>query len=214
MATAKKLTPKGIRNNNPGNIEHNLAIKWQGATGTDGRFVTFKDPASGLRALARNLLTYQEQHGLNTVAGIINRWAPPKENNTTKYIESVANVMGIRPDEAFEFKGELAILLMRAIIAVENGFQPYTVAQLRAALTAAGVESEPKPLKESRTVQGTTVAIGATAIGFFAEHSDLITGVAGILLPGHMGTITKVAALLGAAYALYARWDDYKNGVK
>jgi hypothetical protein len=72
--------PRSLRNNNPGNIEKS-AVKWQGEVeGSDSRFVTFATPEDGLRAMQQNLLTYQDKHGLNTVEGIIGRWAPAKEN--------------------------------------------------------------------------------------------------------------------------------------
>src|SRR3546814_2962731 len=46
------------------------------------RFCVFKTPEHGFRALVRVLLTYQRKYRLRTVAGMIDRWAPPVENNT------------------------------------------------------------------------------------------------------------------------------------
>ena len=49
-------SPRGIRNNNPGNIV--AGDKWLGRTGTDGRFVKFKSAEYGLRAIGRVINTY------------------------------------------------------------------------------------------------------------------------------------------------------------
>lgn len=83
--------PRGIRNNNPGNIRRSKS-KWQGqsAEGADPDFVTFASPAAGLRALMKTLLTYHRKYGLDTVQSIINRWAPPHENATDHYAQAVA----------------------------------------------------------------------------------------------------------------------------
>ena len=50
--------PRGIRNNNPGNIEHN-GTNWQGMDNPphDGRFIRFVTPQYGIRAMARVLTT-------------------------------------------------------------------------------------------------------------------------------------------------------------
>ena len=84
--------PRGIRNNNPGNIRH--GAKWQGlkenSRDLDPAFCVFKNPIYGIRALAKGLLNYKKLYGLNTVRSIISRYAPPNENQTLAYIQSVA----------------------------------------------------------------------------------------------------------------------------
>ena len=74
--------PRGLRNNNPGNIVLS-DIPWLGKiAGDDERFETFQTPEHGIRALSLNLLNYARKHGLETVQDIIPRWAPASENNT------------------------------------------------------------------------------------------------------------------------------------
>jgi hypothetical protein len=87
---------RGVRNKNPGNIDYNQANQWQGQLGleitsgsTKARFARFDTPENGIRALGKLLLTYYTRHNLMTVKGIINRWAPPKENDTGAYVSSV-----------------------------------------------------------------------------------------------------------------------------
>ena len=84
----------GIDNNNPMNIRISTD-HWQGAVGDDGTFIKFVSPLMGIRAAARVLRTYRDEHGLNTIAGIVNRWAPPFENDTRGYIKSVSHRIGV-----------------------------------------------------------------------------------------------------------------------
>lgn len=125
----KKL-PRGIRNNNPGNIEY-TGVAWEGLDNppSDGRFMRFVDPVYGLRALARVLTNYQRLHGINTVRGLINRWAPSHENNTTAYMQHVADYLGVGVDEPINVIEHLPNLLA-VITQHENGQQPYSVAEI------------------------------------------------------------------------------------
>lgn len=129
--------PRGLRNNNPGNVEAG-ADRWDGQTGSDGRFATFDSPEAGIRALARTLITYQDKHGLNTVEGIIDRWAPPGENNTKAYARAVADAVGFEPTAQLDLKDAKVLqALTRAIIRHENGRQPYAEDVIRAGVDAA-----------------------------------------------------------------------------
>ncbi len=122
-------TPRGIRNNNPGNIDR-TSERWQGMAADqsgDPRFVVFSEPKWGLRALAKVLLSYQRKHGLRTPAAIIGRWAPPSENNTGAYARQVAAALGVGVDDQIDLQdpGTLA-RIVPAIVAHENGQQPYS----------------------------------------------------------------------------------------
>lgn len=92
--------PRGIRNNNALNIEDGPFAKSQpGYAGSDGRFAKFQTPEHGVSAANALLDTYDSKHGLNTVAGIVNRWAPPTDgNNTMAYASDVAGKLGIDPN--------------------------------------------------------------------------------------------------------------------
>lgn len=132
----KAILPRGIRNNNPGNIEFNPAQfdrdPWVGELGPepgDGRFSRFDTMAHGVRAMAKILVGYQERYGLDTVAQIIGRWAPGHENPTDKYAAFVAKRMGLFPDDVspgealprFRDAPEVLVALTRAMIDFENG---------------------------------------------------------------------------------------------
>lgn len=99
---------RGLRNNNPGNIEYGpFAIKY-GATGSDGRFAIFPDMPSGICALCELLIVYSTKpdgHGglIDTVEEAINRWAPNNENHTAAYVALVCTVLDCRKDDRFDF---------------------------------------------------------------------------------------------------------------
>ena len=94
---------RGIRNNNPGNIENNPRNPWQGFTGDDGRYAIFDEAQNGIRALVKVLRSYKRQ-GIDTVAEIITRWAPPSENDTATYIRTVAGRIGVAQNERIDIE--------------------------------------------------------------------------------------------------------------
>ena len=117
-------TPRGIRNNNPGNIRKSAAV-WLGKiAGDDPAFEVFDSPAHGIRAIAKLLLNYERKYGLNTVHGLIDRWAPPVENDTSAYVRFVAGSLAVDPDDVLDVPARLPDLVS-AIITQENGQQPY-----------------------------------------------------------------------------------------
>ncbi len=122
--------PRGIRNNNAGNIRATGNWQeWQGAIGKDeAGFIIFDTAENGLRAMARILRNYRDLYQLNTIEQIINRWAPPIENNTQSYVNHAAQIVGVNPNEPLE-TGEYPAL-MAAITRHENGMQPYGSDQL------------------------------------------------------------------------------------
>ena len=112
---------RGLRNNNPGNIEDGIA--WDGLANYDDdeRFCEFVSPEMGIRAMCKILLTYDKKYGIDTVAEIITRWAPPIENDTENYIKNVCNWTGF--DRDYEFEHNVANLsrLTMAMARMENG---------------------------------------------------------------------------------------------
>lgn len=121
-------SPRGIRNNNPGNIR--WGDDWKGLVPegqrTDKAFCQFIKPEYGVRAMIVILRNYQRRHGLNTIRSIINRWAPTNENNTQAYIDSVAKATGTTPDQKVDTgDSRFMMKLLQAIIRYENGVQPY-----------------------------------------------------------------------------------------
>lgn len=212
------MTSRGIRNNNPGNIRKSKD-KWQGLADvqTDKEFFTFKSSVWGIRAMARILIKYQDDHELNTIRKIIYRWAPPVENNTKAYVNAVAKRTGFDADQELNLH-EFSDLfpLIKAVIQHENGSQPYSDAEVTKGLVLAGVEPEQTSLKKSRTIAASGVAATATAASTMietlnkAEPTFTLLGKIAEFAPIVLGVIV-VAAI---AYVIYARIDDRRKGLR
>lgn len=130
--------PRGIRNNNPGNIK--IGVKpWRGQVGVDERgFVKFDDAENGLRAMGVILGNYHKLRGLSTIRQFFGRYAPAKENDVDSYVDDVAKRCGVGADEPYDLadEGKMARLL-EAIVWHENGQQPYEKGLIRAAAEEA-----------------------------------------------------------------------------
>lgn len=210
--------PRGVRNNNPGNIRRS-GDPWQGLAKdqNDEAFFQFSEPKWGIRALARILITYQDKHGLRTVRAIISRWAPPAENQTSAYVEHVAQRLEIDADEPIDVHGYRVLReLVTAIVEHENGVQPYTDAQIDAGLVLAGVAPPERPITETRTVKGAQVAAAATILGVAADSIEKMQPALPLLQ-----RIVEVApwllaalALAGIGYVVWARIDDRRKGLR
>lgn len=137
MANVKPT--RGERNNNPGNIRH--GDNWFGLSDAqpDPAFCLFDKPEYGIRALAKIMLTYRGK-GIDTVRKIVQRWAPPSENDTDAYIRAVAEDMGVSPDVVLDVRRrDVAYPLVNAIIHHENGRNMYRSSVINTGLDMAGV---------------------------------------------------------------------------
>jgi hypothetical protein len=119
--TAKnKSLPRGLRNNNPGNIEAGAFATKEGATGSDGRFAIFPTLAAGIKA-HKDLLLGKGYigGGRNTIAKIIQKYAPSSENDDSAYIASVSKNAGIGANDTITPDKLNAVV--RAMELHENG---------------------------------------------------------------------------------------------
>ena len=105
---------RGVRNCNPLNIER--GTKWKGLRPeqTDKRFCQFVSMQYGWRAglvILRNYIKGNNaaRKPFDTIEKIINRWAPPKENNTSSYIKAVCEDVGIDMRTRIKWEDRAAI---------------------------------------------------------------------------------------------------------
>ncbi|EAX1173132.1 hypothetical protein ATQ37_14035 [Salmonella enterica] len=154
---------RGVRNNNPGNLVASNQ-GWDGELTSDGKFSRFDTPEHGIRALAKNMRTYQNRHDLNTVSQMISKFAPPEDHNdTATYIKAVSGMMGVDPEQHIDTSDAGTLTkLVNSIITVENGSNPYTSQQISdGVLAAMGAKQLPQVTKaEHRPADA-----GATANG-------------------------------------------------
>ena len=122
------MTPRGIKNNNPLNIEYHNRNNWHGQLPynkiIEPRFCRFSDMMWGYRAAAIMLKKYINEYGCNTVTKIIGRWAPAAEkaNNTNAYVQTVAKMSNVGIDQKISFDDQLVMLgIMSAMTVVECG---------------------------------------------------------------------------------------------
>jgi hypothetical protein len=183
------VLPRGVRNCNPGNLEH--GDPWSGLAEkqTDPRFCTFVSNAWGFRAIAVILCTYQDKHGITNIRGAISRWAPPGENDTEAYIAAVAGATKFGPDDKIDFHDyNMAYTIIRAIAIHENGsFEKYfKKSELDVGCIKAGLENAPRGIAGSVLKTGATVT--AAAAGYAA--SDPV---------GTLGMFSSIRPILDAA---------------
>ena len=71
-----------------------------------GSSTGFQQPSSyeeGIKAMDNNLMVYGTKHGINTLRGVISRYAPPQDKNDTEgYINFVAQKTGLKPDQKID----------------------------------------------------------------------------------------------------------------
>ncbi|GIW56416.1 MAG: hypothetical protein KatS3mg082_2820 [Nitrospiraceae bacterium] len=225
MTTQTPALARGIRNHNPLNIRLNPANRWQGRVpperNTDGAFEQFEDPVWGLRAGAVLIIAHYDRRGADTIRKLVRIWAPENENDTEAYADFVARETRFSADQRLDFHraGHLRRVLV-AMIRMENGQQPYTDAQIDAALVRAGVLPAERPLGQTRTVRGgraaTAGTLGAAAIEAVQETlgpaQDALVGIAPYLDAAKWALL--LATLIGIGVMLWARIDDRRKGLR
>jgi hypothetical protein len=122
--------PRGIRNNNPGNLNYagqSGAIK-EGGKG--GRFAKFGSMESGIRALGRQLKLYQSR-GINTIDELVNIYAPASDNNNTSaYKHALSRATNKSRNSPLNLDDQTYFNLVKGIINHENGKGYVTDAQI------------------------------------------------------------------------------------
>ena len=120
-----KMESRGLKNNNPLNIRR--GEKWKGLAQrqTDPSFCQFEKMEYGWRAAFWLLTrTYYHKYRLYTIRSIVERWAPPNENNTEAYVSHISTLMKYAADVPLGIPGEHPerwMMLGAAMALHENG---------------------------------------------------------------------------------------------
>ncbi|OWT62023.1 hypothetical protein [Candidimonas nitroreducens] len=108
-APGNPTLPAPLRNNNPG------------ALMPGGKLAQYPTMEAGLAALDGNLQSYGKQ-GVDTLSGIIKKWAPPNENNTQAYIQDVSQRLGLSPAQKIDLSSPaVRQAIATGIMLHENG---------------------------------------------------------------------------------------------
>ncbi|MFB9215533.1 structural protein [Vibrio sinaloensis] len=124
--------PRGVRANNPLNIESNVNNNWLGKVtpSVDKRFETFQAPEYGFRAGAKLLRdTYQGRYGLESIRELIHKFAPSHENNSDHYAEFVAKRVGVSPDAPIDLRSDNTLARLIHSMSIMEVGRHYTLEQ-------------------------------------------------------------------------------------
>lgn len=191
MATSylnQSSLPRGIRNNNPGNLKI-APISWQGkipvAQNTDGTFEQFNELRYGIRAMIMDV-TSDVRKGQNTIRKLITEYAPESDSNlTTTYINFVSQKTGIAPDTIISPTTDTMRKIVKAQIQLENGetvanryitdaeiqsaFDVLPAGYMLPGIVTAAVSSAAETLSNNKSISGLTLfsLIGLGTIAYF-----------------------------------------------
>lgn len=117
---------RGYRNNNPCNIRCSRE-KWDGEIqpSKDKEFKQFTTMAYGFRAVFKLLHNYNTKYGCRTMKQMIDRFAPPVENDTSAYVTHVAQKSLIDPNSPINTKNmDIMVSMVTTMALHENGTAP------------------------------------------------------------------------------------------
>jgi hypothetical protein len=116
---------RGYTNFNPGNIRRSDVVYKGERESSDYSFKQFTSMAYGFRALFVLLRTYEVIYHLNTLQSMLNRYAPPTENDTTSYVAFVSGRTRIADISTIDtLNAKQMIPIATAIARMENGSEP------------------------------------------------------------------------------------------
>ncbi|EOC1277671.1 transglycosylase SLT domain-containing protein [Cronobacter turicensis] len=141
-ANAGETSPSGssgtlaTRNNNPLNIRVSNN-NWNGKGADNGTgFEQFDTADHGFRA-GLKLMRNHINNGADTLGALITKWAPPNENDTKQYAQTVSQKTGIPVDAKLNPNDPQQMTTIAKAMAAQEGYQgPVSESQLQRAWTA------------------------------------------------------------------------------
>jgi len=113
-----------------------------------GQSTGFQQPKSydeGIQIMDKNLQAYG-QKGINTLRGVISRWAPPNENDTEALVKAAAQRLGISPDQKIDLNNPVQRQAIgTAIMLQEKGPKQLFAAAPTGTMTDAGGPPRARP---------------------------------------------------------------------
>jgi hypothetical protein len=208
---ADSTKPIGVFLCNPGNMRPGPA--WEGLhspsvyhTTGNGDFAWFSSAVWGFRAMFRDYMTLFDR-GINTIAKLINVWAPAADkNNTAAYIAAVCRATGYAQDDVINLKAwEIAKNVCYAMVTVEQGqFEGFfTQAQMAEGAYRCGITDAPAPIVKK--IGAAVASYGSAGTGLVAAASTQVAAVQsqphGPYVTGALVLISLVLAGIGGYLA-------------
>lgn len=129
----------GQRINNPFNIrQYNQGFV--GETGAEDGFISFEDPMYGVRAADKVLTTYGRDRDIDSIRGLVSRFAPPSENETQSYIDYISGQLGIDADAEIDLSDPAMRSRILAPMAKIESRTEYTPDQITAMIEQANLD--------------------------------------------------------------------------
>lgn len=122
VVSSSPNAPRGIRNNNPGNLNFAGQSGATLETGPGGRFAVFQSMRDGVSALRRQIGLYLGR-GVNTIRSIISKYAPSSDgNDENSYVNFLSKFTGKSADEKISDSDQEGMFkLIKGIINHESG---------------------------------------------------------------------------------------------
>ena len=137
--------PRGLRNNNPGNIRYSSANDWRGKVPysqnsdyncTSGKeekaFEQFSEYKYGVRAMVVLIKNYIIR-GNDSIRSLVSKYAPSTENDTLGYIDFVSEKTGIGVDEKLSTTKRTIKKIVLAMAQKESGSNAISSSQFEQA---------------------------------------------------------------------------------
>lgn len=110
---------------NPGNLRR---------PGQTKGFASFASDEAGLRAMARQLRLYQNRDHLDTIEGIVNKYAPASENDVKSYVGDVAKRTGFGANQRLDLNDNATLAALIAAMTkhenARNNYSPKAVVEI------------------------------------------------------------------------------------
>lgn len=197
-------TPRGLRNNNPLNLE---AAGQDGMTGSDGRFGTYSTMEAGIAANAKQIQMDYNNHGQTTLASLIgdpqHGWSPQKDpsnptGSTANYVAAVSKELGIGANDdigsLIKDPGGMG-KLVTAMARFEGGGKVPTADQVSAGVGGAFGGKLPSAVEQAASPATTAAVAAQTAVhpdfAALKEKAMAAFGDDAEMLPKVLNGITK-----------------------
>lgn len=132
------LNTSGYKGCNPLNVKV-FGNNWNGLVGQDERgHGIFSRPEEGIRAGVKVLQSYSNKYGINTIEGIISRFAAADPATLGAYVDNVSHATGYGSNEQLNLKDpEVLKKVVTAMMKQEIGDVPYSERTIIAGIQSA-----------------------------------------------------------------------------
>lgn len=107
---------------NPLNIRQSTDVFIGEVPSPNSAFKVFREDVYGVRAAILIIITYRRKYNIKTVQRIIQRWAPPTENDTDAYIDFVVKKMPSGTTPFTEVTKDNLYDLLKAMAKIESNY--------------------------------------------------------------------------------------------